>query len=177
MATQQSVVGRRTPLKRHMVEANAGRLFHQYTHEVRQGASTRGAVTGRTRVTLGFGHHFAHGLHVAGRPRDHAKLEAGNLRNRGEVCHRVIVKFFINMREQHHRAAGQHDHGLAIGFGNFHRIQRNAASGSGFVFHHNGAKVVAQRVGHHAGQYISRAPRRKTHHDLERRFVLCLQAG
>ena len=159
-----------------MVQADACRLLHQHAHEVWQSARARGAVACIAWIALGFGHHLGHIFHVAGGAGHHAKLEAGDLRDGGEVFYRVVVELFINMGKQHHGAAGQHDHSLAIGFGDLDCIQGNASTCAGFVVHDDGAKVFTQGVGHHAGQNVCGAAGRKTHHDLERRFVLRLQA-
>ena len=79
MAAQQRVVGRGAALKRHMVQADAGRLLHQHPHEVRQRARTRRPVTGVGRIGFGFGQHVGHGLHIRRRARDQAELKARDL--------------------------------------------------------------------------------------------------
>jgi hypothetical protein len=177
VAAQQRRVGWCTALEGDVVQADARRLLQQHPHEVRQGACTGCAVTGRSRVVFGFGHHVGHGFCVAGGARDHAKLEAGDLRDGCEVFHRVVVELFVDVGKQHHGAAGQHNHGLAIGLGGFDQVQGNASASARFVVHHDGAKVIAQRIGHHAGQHVGRAARWKADQDFQRWSFLRLQAG
>lgn len=172
VAAQQRRVGRATALERHVRQFRARPLAEQHAHEVRQRALARCAVGALAGFGLGARDHVFHVLHRYPGAGHHAELEMRQQRDRREVGHRVVVQLLVDVREQHHRPAGQQHHGLAVGRRALDLPQRDASARTRPVLHNDRRKIVLQALGHQPRQQVRRAARRETHHDLQRRFVL-----
>ena len=171
--TQQRGVGRAAALEGHVRELSPGFLRKHHAHEVGQRARARRAVGLLARFGLGFGHHVGNGFGARRRPCHHAKLEVRQQRDGREIGHRVVVQFFVHVREQHHGTARQDDDGLPVGRGALDLPQRDAPARTGFVVHHDTGKVVFDAVCHQSGQQIGRAAGWETHQNFQGGFVLC----
>ncbi len=148
--------------------------------EVRIAAGTHGAVAHLAGIALGVGDQLRNGLHVeVGRGREQ---EFRNVVDHGHRDHAALV--IRQLRGRQHRRDGigrdiADHHGIAVGLGVEHLVDRDDAVGARLVLDHEGlAQDLPQLLAQDAGHDVGGAAGRVRHHDLHRLGgILVLRRG